>query len=112
KLLASAGDEPSVQLWEVAAGKPGAKLTDHRDWVLCLAFSPDGKQLASGGYDGTVRLWDVAGGKKLSDLPVRPPPPPKTTPEPNAPVAALAFSPDGKTLVVGGAGGLIEQVHV
>ena len=48
RLLASAGEDVSVQLWDVAAAKPTAKLKDHADWVVCLAFSGDGKQLASG----------------------------------------------------------------
>jgi hypothetical protein len=112
KTVASAGDDSAVQLWDAAAGKAGLKLTGHTDWVFALAFSPDGKALASGGYDGTVKLWDVATSKKSLDIvakaaaqPNQPPP------EANA-VMSLAFSPDGKTLAVGGSDTLIHLFNV
>jgi WD40 repeat protein len=105
KVLASAGDDAAVQLWDIASAKPLTKLAAHTDWLLCLAFSPDGKLLASGGYDGTVRLWDVAAGKKLLDILARPPMPADAS---NI-VMAVAFSPDGKQLAVGGTD---AQVHL
>lgn len=109
KVLASAGDDNAVQLWDTATGKAATKLAAHTDWVLALAFSGDGKLLASGGYDGTVRLWDAASGKKLLDIIAKPPAPPNTPASPPNVVQALAFSPDGKLLAVGGAD---AQVHL
>jgi len=111
KTVASAGEDVTIQLWDVAAAKPGAKLKDHADWVQCLAFNADGKQLASGDLLGNIRLWDVAGAKKISDLPAKPTPPPKTPPDPIA-ARALAFGPDGKSLAVGDANGLITVLNL
>jgi WD40 repeat protein len=57
-----------------------------------VAVSPDGKMIASGASDQTVRLWETATGRELF--------PPLTGHGDK--VTALAFSPDGKTLVSAG----------
>jgi WD40 repeat protein len=60
KILASAGDDHTVRLWNVPAGTAlGRPLAGHTGLVGAVAFSPDGKLLASGSDDRTVRLWDV-----------------------------------------------------
>lgn len=40
-------------------------MQGHKNWVLCLAWSPDGVILASGGMDGSVWLWNPASGQPL-----------------------------------------------
>jgi WD40 repeat protein len=60
KLLASASDDKTVRLWDVATGIPlGQPLTGHNSGVSGVDFSPDGKLLASASWDGTVRLWNL-----------------------------------------------------
>ena len=60
-------------------------------WVLAVAYSPDSKTLASSGSsDNTIQLWSVATGKHLRTLKGH-----------TDAVKALAFAPDGKTLVSG-----------
>jgi WD40 repeat protein len=89
KLLASAGWDKTVRLWDVATGKPrGEPLTGHTDAVWGVAFSPDGELLASSSDDYTVRLWDVASGKQHGE--------PLTGHTDG--VLTVAFSPDGKLL--------------
>jgi WD40 repeat protein len=63
-MLASAGADNSVRLWDVASHKPiGEPLPGHKvvvaNWVINLIFSADNKMLAAGSKDGAVTLWDV-----------------------------------------------------
>jgi WD40 repeat protein len=59
-----------------------------------LAFTPDGKSLVTASDAGEVDLWDVARRVKAATLQ------PLST-SPSAPLAAVAVSPDGKTIAFG-----------
>jgi WD40 repeat protein len=84
------------QVWDVATGKPLGSPLEHRSFIFCVAFRPDGKVVVSGGLDGQsadeqrTRLWEVPSGRPLGE------------PQPQrAAVRAIAFSPDGKHYLVG-----------
>ncbi len=96
-----------IQLWDVATRKKLSTLRGHvdlppqpldkpvhrmfkRNWVLAVAFSPDGTKLASGSTDTTVRLWDTTGDRDSMTLQKH-----------TGPTNVLAFSPDGKMLASG-----------
>jgi RNA polymerase sigma factor (sigma-70 family) len=66
KLLASAGADRTIGLWDAATGALWTRLLGHQRGVTALAFSPSGTMLASGGIDGSVRLWELATGKERS----------------------------------------------
>lgn len=82
------GRRSVIEIWDVAARKPVARLRGHEDIVQALAFSPDGKTLASGSWDTTVRLWDVGTGRETAVLR-----------GPKYMIANLTFTADGKRLV-------------
>ncbi|MER5350111.1 trypsin-like peptidase domain-containing protein [Kitasatospora sp. NPDC002551] len=90
KILATAGDDKSVRLWDVDTGKTLDTLTGHTNSVFSVAFSPDGKTLATASFDGTAQLWDVDTGSSRTTLESH-----------NGIVTAVAFSPDGRTLATG-----------
>lgn len=106
KLLAVGGDDGKVQLFTPADGKPGKVLAGPTDWVLAVALSADGKQAAAGGLDGKLWAWDAPSGAKKFDVLAQQPPAPKATPDTNV-VSSLAFSPDGKQIVLGGSSGTL-----
>src|SRR5205823_12770675 len=68
KLLATAGFDNLIKLWEFPAGKETKTLAGHSGPVYCVAFSPDGNTLASSSHDQTIRLWNVADGKFVREL--------------------------------------------
>jgi RNA polymerase sigma factor (sigma-70 family) len=59
KILAAAGDNHSICLWDTATGRPLGNLSGHLGRIVSLAFTPDGK-LVSGSEDTTALVWDVS----------------------------------------------------
>lgn len=68
KILASAGDDRSILLWNLESGLPRAvPLKGHREAITGLAFSPDGQILVSGSVDKTIILWDVSTNQRIGE---------------------------------------------
>jgi mono/diheme cytochrome c family protein len=65
---ASAGDDRTVRLWDVATGRELRRFEGHGDEVNAVAFVPDGKRLLTGSRDRTVRLWDAHNAREMRRL--------------------------------------------
>jgi WD40 repeat protein len=66
--LASASDDGTIRMWDVAKGQEISRFQGHTERVVSVAFSPGGKQLASASHDGTVKLWDADEGREIRTL--------------------------------------------
>jgi WD40 repeat protein len=82
----------NVQLWDVASGAKLASIhAGDGDFILGLAFSPDGATLvAMMDYNFTLNLWSWDSGTLLHTI------------NPDAIPYYMAFSPDGTRLALGG----------
>ena len=45
------------------------KTNAHSNWVMSVAFSPDGTKIVSGSHDKTIKVWD-AGAPEPSKSPL------------------------------------------
>src|SRR5207248_1152463 len=96
RLLAAAGDDCRVWLWEVRERSAPRPLFGHDSPVTAVAFSQQGSLLASGGEDAAVRLWDVARDDR-----------PQAVGAHRKAVTSVTFSPGGRLLASAGEDGLI-----
>jgi WD40 repeat protein/serine/threonine protein kinase len=96
-LLASAGADGMVGVWNAETGQRQHELRGHDGPVRSVAISPDGSLVASAGDDAVVRLWGAADGKLTRTLQGH-----------TGPVQHVAFSPDGTLLASAGTDGTVR----
>lgn len=68
RLLASAGPDGVVKIWDPQGNREHHSLEGHQKLVRALAFSPDGKHLASASEDKTIKIWDAVAGREVRTL--------------------------------------------
>jgi RNA polymerase sigma factor (sigma-70 family) len=91
KKLASAGEDGTLCVWEVATGKELRRFQGSPaspDSPLPIALAPDGRTLAQALPDQTIQSWDVDSGNSLHQLRGH-----------QGAITALAFFPAGKRLL-------------
>lgn len=98
KQVLTASLDGTAQLWDLTSDKGVRTFQGHTDELTVVEFSPDGKQILTGSGDGAVRLWQLATGKAVrafqgDDFFTR------GTRIRNF-KTAVAFSPDGKQLLM------------
>jgi eukaryotic-like serine/threonine-protein kinase len=102
-LLATAGDDGTVWLWDGMSGEgqtsiqpvpSGGSSAASDRIVYSLAWSPDGRYIATGSGDGYIRVWEVGSGENTVTLKAH-----------EQSVTFLAWSPLEERLVSAGADG-------
>jgi len=90
-LIAIAGDDHCVSIYDTQKRDFSDFLTEHRDWVRAVKFSPSGKLLATAGNDRRLNLWNT---DQLGE--------PKFSHENPKAILDVAFSPDGNQVATVG----------
>src|SRR5207237_6101059 len=90
-LLAAAGDDGRLHVWDAATWRELHDIRDSREEIWSVRFAPRGTLVAAAGNDGQVRLWDAATGKLQRAFDAG-----------QGKVRAVGFSPDGKLLATAG----------
>jgi WD40 repeat protein len=98
RVLASAGDDGQILLWNVATGRQIKTLYQGDYPIWGMSFSPDGKYLLAGfDTEETFRVWDTSTWELKQTFP-------------GDLANDLAFSPDGKKFAT--AGGGIHEANI
>lgn len=122
KRVASVADDMVCRLWDAETGKLVRELRGHKEktptnfgsMLYAVTFSADGKLLATGDKVAHVVVWDAESGKELGSVeaPIMYTWDPVQRLHSIGGVRALAFSPDGKELAVGGTGKIGNIDHL
>jgi WD40 repeat protein/serine/threonine protein kinase len=91
-MLASAGRDKTVRVWDVPSGALSATYLGHDGVVRQVAFAQDGRVVASLSNNGRIKLWEFPPNGAMRRLDT-----------PDFSNHAVAFSPDGRLLATGGA---------
>jgi len=89
KTAVTASLDQSVKFWDVPTQRVLETLHGEALALFSMALSPDGRRLAAGGPEGVIRLWDPTTRQLVAAM----------KGQVGESIDALAFSPDGNTLV-------------
>lgn len=98
-LLAVGNAEGFVRVWDLATRRPLRTLAPLDRRVEGMDFAMDGSTLVTSGRRAGLRAYNAATGEVLAQIPTRAMP------------WAVAFSPDGKTLIASTQNGTVERFN-
>jgi len=94
RLLATASEDGTARVHDVATGRLVTTLDGHESRVYGIAFSPDGSRLATTSHDRGIRLWDTRSWRQRLEIEGH-----------RGTVFSVAFSADGRRLLSASADG-------
>jgi len=100
-VLAAAGDDHTVRLWDGQSGRLLGTLRGHTDWVHAVAFDPAGRWLVTAGQDRTVCLWSLSDRRLIDRLL-----------HTGSAVASVVFAADGQLLAAATFAGKVYLLNV
>jgi WD40 repeat protein len=92
-IVSGSGDN-TVRVWDAESGELRHNLEGHLGSVNAVAISRDGGTIVSGSGDNTVRVWDAESGEYYCGIYTE------------GSISDCQWHPDGKRIIVGGAGGV------
>ena len=95
-IIASAGEDAVMQVWNIAEQKRVADIEKHQDQVRSIALTTDAKFLISGSRDGSVRIWNIASGQCV-----------RTFGERVMTITKIALNPQGRVVAIADGTGMI-----
>jgi WD40 repeat protein len=121
-IIASVADDMVCRIWDAATGRLRHELRGHSEltphdfpsMLFACAISCDGRLVATGDKIGHVNVWDIESGVRVAELSA----PGFYTWDPVqrrhsiGGIRALAFSPDGSRLAIGGIGKIGNIDHL
>jgi len=97
RAIISGSADKTARVWDAATGKPIHTLSGHECGVQAIAVNRDETTIATASCQ-TLRLWDARSGRLMATLPA----------PWHAPIASLAFNPDGGRVAAASAAGEVK----
>ena len=96
-LIASAGRDGEIRVWDIAGQKCVADLEGHQDEVRSVVMTADSKFVISGSRDGSIRIWNIDTAKCI-----------RTFNERIMTLTKIALHPRGKTVAIADGSGTVR----
>lgn len=100
RFVLTGSDDGTAQLWDAESGNRAGPLLRLHSRVSSVAFHPDGRTFATTTLAGTARLWETESGHPLAQI------------QHDEKLAAIAYCPDGYSILTGGWDGQVRSWDV